>query len=723
MGTDSSIGGYYPGGPPYVSVGVGTTGHPSPAGIIADSTAPVGERYFDRYPGDFENDHSLAVFNFLYASYLGDFNTSYNFLRAPLANDGYGLISIYAPGINDFYLSPLGLGGTIGDMAFQSQNNDGKYEYVGSDNQTWHPLMGDPTIRMDVVMPSPGLFITPSGTGVTLSWTASAAEPATADVSQFYYNVYYLNTTTNRFELLPGAEKITGHSFTDSAAIGSRVYMVRAVKLEQTVSNGSYYNASQGTYGTIAMDVGGAASGSTTTPSGGTPMADLDLAAAGSGIGGTADNFHFAYQAIAGDFDLRINVASMADLDTTTAPDARAGLMVRLGTDAGAKMVFVGLDRNGHVLSFLRSTDNATTSTPTTVINTATWVRLRRIGNQFTAFYSKDGVVWTQIGSTATLGSATDGAYVGAAASSQGSSGRVGVEFRGLSQAAQFRILITGSSDSGTGGTDKMYFRLDSTGQNLEMYWEIYGIGAPTRAITLGQPDHIYPLSEISQLLLWPSGGDDEITIDFSQGVFAFTNGITIQDYSSVGNESIDTLRVKTAADNVVEVTSSQITVDSSIIHYLNIEQIIYESSGDAASLTIDTGAKVTFDTPQKLGSLTINGTGTLDIGDNPLVIDYSGSSPLSTIRGLLHSGYDAGTWDGNGIVSSWAASNSSHLAAIGYAEASDFGTLTSWNGLTVDSTSLLLMCTNFGDANLSNSLDGDDYTLIDSGYAHSGGQ
>ena len=49
--------------------------------------------------------------------------------------------------------------------------------------------------------------------------------------------------------------------------------------------------------------------------------------------------------------------------------------------------------------------------------------------------------------------------------------------------------------------------------------------------------------------------------------------------------------------------------------------------------------------------------TGTLDIGNNGLVIAYgSGADPYATIDNMVESGYNGGVWGGTGITSSLAA-------------------------------------------------------------------
>jgi len=107
--------------------------------------------------------------------------------------------------------------------------------------------------------------------------------------------------------------------------------------------------------------------------------------------------------------------------------------------------------------------------------------------------------------------------------------------------------------------------------------------------------------------------------------------------------------------------------------------------------------------------SLSISGNGTLDIGNNHIIIDYSGTDPISSIAALITSGYNAtGThWTGAGITSSAAEANSGSYG-IGYADAADPG-----NPAGLSSGQIEIMYTLLGDANLDDKVNGSDFTLM----------
>jgi autotransporter-associated beta strand protein len=111
------------------------------------------------------------------------------------------------------------------------------------------------------------------------------------------------------------------------------------------------------------------------------------------------------------------------------------------------------------------------------------------------------------------------------------------------------------------------------------------------------------------------------------------------------------------------------------------------------------------------LSSLAISGNGTLDIGNNHIIINYGGGSdPIASIAKWIADGaYGTGTtvtWTGTGITSSAAASNPSY--GIGYADASDSG-----NPAGLAAGQIEIMYTLLGDANLDGKVNGSDFNLM----------
>jgi ELWxxDGT repeat protein len=115
-----------------------------------------------------------------------------------------------------------------------------------------------------------------------------------------------------------------------------------------------------------------------------------------------------------------------------------------------------------------------------------------------------------------------------------------------------------------------------------------------------------------------------------------------------------------------------------------------------------------------RAGSLQLGAAARLDLADNVLVIDYTGISPIDSIRGYLTSGYAAGVWNGSGINSSVAALTANY--AVGYAESSVLTTIPPIFG-TVDDTAVLVRCTRYGDADLNQTVSLSDFNRLASAF------
>jgi len=149
-------------------------------------------------------------------------------------------------------------------------------------------------------------------------------------------------------------------------------------------------------------DVGGPAlSGSTTSFAGG-----HEIQAGGTDIWNTSDQFHFAQQQRTGDFDIRTRVESLTRADLYT----KAGLMVRESLAANARHVYALVfpsneSRNnntgGYEFQYRAATGGGSVALyppfPQPTVNYPdTWLRLRRVGDEFTAFSSADGLNWRE---------------------------------------------------------------------------------------------------------------------------------------------------------------------------------------------------------------------------------------------------------------------------------------------------------------------------------------
>ncbi len=121
-----------------------------------------------------------------------------------------------------------------------------------------------------------------------------------------------------------------------------------------------------------------------------------DVVAGGNDIDDNADAFRLDARRLTGDFDVRVQVTSLDRIAART----KAGLMARESLDAGSRNVFVGATSGEGWRMSRRATTNGDSPHSYKAGSVAfpnAWVRLRRVGNTFTGFYSTNGTSWTQM--------------------------------------------------------------------------------------------------------------------------------------------------------------------------------------------------------------------------------------------------------------------------------------------------------------------------------------
>jgi len=151
------------------------------------------------------------------------------------------------------------------------------------------------------------------------------------------------------------------------------------------------------------------------------------LVGCGAGIWGTLDEFHFASKRLVGDGAVTAKVESLQDPDQR----AQAGVMIRASLDSHAKFAAVYVTPKGGVIYQVRVVDfvlgDDYLATPEQhALHAPVWVRISRQGDQFSAFYSSDGVTWTSMVWSPQTISMPDTVYVGLAVTSNGN-GRTAV--------------------------------------------------------------------------------------------------------------------------------------------------------------------------------------------------------------------------------------------------------------------------------------------------------
>ncbi len=183
------------------------------------------------------------------------------------------------------------------------------------------------------------------------------------------------------------------------------------------------------------VDIGGA------TPPGTLAAGDngYDVVASGGDIGSTADQFHFDYRRLTGDFDVQVRLAGLTPTDLW----AKAGLMARETLDPGSPFAAVLATPTlaGSFFEYRLANGGKAATVGSMPVNFPyQYLRLQRAGDQFNGYASYDGQVWTLLGTeTLTVGNSV---YFGMAAASH---------VNGTSTTVQFRELVdTTSTTVGT---------------------------------------------------------------------------------------------------------------------------------------------------------------------------------------------------------------------------------------------------------------------------------
>ncbi len=111
--------------------------------------------------------------------------------------------------------------------------------------------------------------------------------------------------------------------------------------------------------------------------------------------------------------------------------------------------------------------------------------------------------------------------------------------------------------------------------------------------------------------------------------------------------------------------------------------------------------------------ALDLSGNGTIDLVDGALLVENDqNSATLTQISAALNSAYDHGRWDGVGITSSTARDDMTFSSGITVGNNALLG-YQSFMGAVVDSSTLIVRRTLYGDVNLDGKLNADDVSLM----------
>ena len=118
----------------------------------------------------------------------------------------------------------------------------------------------------------------------------------------------------------------------------------------------------------------------------------------GCGVSGSCDEFQYAYATTQGNWSLIAQVTSMQGGNGNSV----VGIIMRDSLTADANEALLAITGESSISFSGRSNSSWTPGTPVSA-STPLWLQLNRWGNSFTAYYSSDGVTWSQAGGTLTI--------------------------------------------------------------------------------------------------------------------------------------------------------------------------------------------------------------------------------------------------------------------------------------------------------------------------------
>jgi autotransporter-associated beta strand protein len=170
--------------------------------------------------------------------------------------------------------------------------------------------------------------------------------------------------------------------------------------------------------------------------------------------------------------------------------------------------------------------------------------------------------------------------------------------------------------------------------------------------------------------------------------------------------------------------SSSDVTVNAGAYEAASVQSVKALNVNDGAQALISAGVLKVGDNVNP-APFNLTSAGKVDLTNRGLAIDVpagSETTTLQSVRGQIISAFNTGgaAWQGNGITSSTAATNTS--AAIGYAIASEVlpfnsGDSDTFLGATVDKDTVLARYTLGGDATLDGTVDFNDLVKLAQNY------
>jgi hypothetical protein len=251
-----------------------------------------------------------------------------------------------------------------------------------------------------------------------------------------------------------------------------------------------------------------------------------------------------------------------------------------------------------------------------------------------------------------------------------------------------FNVTATDGSAQGTSTLIGEYFAIPA-GSTLDINLGSAGPVTLTETgstITASQNGVQISFTAMTSIAVTDTGSGDELDINSSVSQ-PFT-------FSGADTSSLD---VNTGAITFAAVQGGSITLGSLSI-----------ADGASAAITPTTSQQPT---ALNVTDLAVAGAGQLDVANNVVMINYGNNpDPIATIAALLTSGFNGGLWNGAGIISTIAQTQTRY--ALGYADSADPGNPANLSVQTIE-----IKYTLQGDANIDGAVNGVDFGIVSANF------
>ncbi|MGA2440215.1 MAG: polysaccharide lyase family protein [Tepidisphaeraceae bacterium] len=288
--------------------------------------------------------------------------------------------------------------------------------------------------------------------------------------------------------------------------------------------------------------------------------------------------------------------------------------------------------------------------------------------------------------------------------------------------ALRMEITNTSANPSVTGWYDYNYINSSTqVAQNdtiNTLAWNNTGAPAPADGQTWDTNNNNWSNSVVGTYF---ATGDNVIFNDSNNGHYTVTLNTTVSPNSvlvnnSSGNYVISGTGSIAGSGGLAKYGSGTLTLDTVNTYtggtVVNAGTLVVGVNGALPNAGVSiTGGTLQLGTGTglaKMTSLSITGTGVLDVNNDHIIVTYGASDPFSTIAGYIKSGYNGGGWNGAGIISSAALTPTNGLVyGLGYADGKD-GIVSGLSSGQIEVKYTLL-----GDANLDGLVNAADFTIL----------